>query len=136
MDRKSCIAVLAMAGVAIGGCGGSKPLSRAELVKQANVICKEREAKVQAVLKTARELKAAERTLLPTMTDAVARLRALRPPESSRAQYTQFVALDAALVTGIRRNLAGQHADSAAESARGHKRYRLTQQLGLSECKG
>ncbi len=136
MKRELLVAVGVAIAVAGSGCG-SGTLSRTELVQKANAICKKREASIAASVARVRDVRAfraAERQLLPTMVDAVARLKALNPPESARRQYERFVADDRALVAGIRRRLAGSQG-YPKENLRGHQRYGLIRQLGLTDCR-
>jgi hypothetical protein len=134
MDRKPVVVVVVAAvALANAGCGGSsKPLSRAELVKHVNAICKPREARIQATLRRTKSIPAAERELLPTMEKSIDDLAGLKAPARLQARYARFVADERIHVVGIRRTLAGKPNKPGTEH--GHERYRLVTELGFTEC--
>jgi hypothetical protein len=134
MDRKSLVALVAAATVATAGCGGSSALSRTDLVRHVNAICGQREARIQAVLASSREYRAAERRLLPAMDKDVRALDALKPPSSLQARYERFVADERLRVTRMSRTLAGKPVSDAPDAEHGHERYGLIRALGFTDC--
>jgi hypothetical protein len=132
MDRRFLIVTATAIAVTFGGCGSSSSLTRAELVKQANAICKRREATLYRVLTTARSRAVVQRKLVPTMDNSVADLAALKPPTSMKARYERFIADQRFRMNRIRRELLGK---PNRGPNRGHERYNLIVQLGFRECR-
>jgi len=110
--RSACAAVgAATIALALGGCGDDKKtssdsastgLSRAELVKQANAICKPHFEKISAgaskvlaggKLPNPRAFgKLAQQTIVPQYTAQIAELRALKPGDDTTADYRAWLA--------------------------------------------
>jgi hypothetical protein len=102
-----CVSVLALVGL-VTGCGGGggddEPLTKAEYVKQGNVICAEGLDELRATLKTyVKEFKAdpsneaakradlVESTVLPTFKTEVEGLSELRPPSADEDEITAML---------------------------------------------
>ena len=137
MERAVLIAVVGAIAFAAAGCGGSKTLSRAELVKQVNAICKQREARTEAVAARAKTLLVAEQRALPIVSKSVDDLGALKPPASVRAKYARFVAYERTMLAKGRRALAGRGVgrETRQDAQLGHARYGLITELGFTACR-
>lgn len=140
MERMGVVALGAALALVAGGCGGAKPLSRAEFVKRADAVCL-REYKAQvAVLKAslasgAHRLAAgvAGARLEALVRREVEALEALRPPGELQATFARWRGM---LRAGIGQHLpraadmtAAQHARLMATATR---REALKRSLGLT----
>lgn len=137
---------LLTASLAVGaaGCGGSSTLTHAQLVSQANAVCRTKNTQVAALgnPSTLAGLQHALALGIPIAEQAETKLRALKPPASDAATFRDTLALDAQAlavdrqaeaaagagnVTSFRRFL--QQATSISNQARAK-----ASQLGLTDC--
>jgi hypothetical protein len=141
--------VLAVAALAVAGCGGGgkkDQVTAAELVKQADAICREERgtfARVQAHPPPNASI-AAEQTgeLLQATERANASLRDLRPPDQLRAQYERYLEARGRAVDQLKRgkdaaddrNSADYGAAQAALAREAPDRRKLARALGLKVC--
>jgi hypothetical protein len=121
------------------GCGGSTPLSRAQLVRQANAICMRRTARIAAVQRSSKgNAKAFMSAALPVASRTLDELKALKPPTSMKGAYDRFIAGERAQVAqaesalvAFRANRRPAHGETVAQM---HAQARVTQELGLEDC--
>jgi len=134
MERKTCCAAVVTAAVAFAGCGGSGPLSRADLAKKGEAICKQQIARFYAIARRAGSLKAGLSTALPMIVRSVDQLAALKPPTELRAEYARFISLEHARLLRIQRALAGRPLPQPT-TPQGHAEDRVRDELGLPSCR-
>jgi len=126
MQWKRVVALGATLGLVASGCGGSKPLSRAEFVKRANAVCL-REYKAQVAVLKASLATGAHRLaagVAGARLEALQRrelqaLEALRPPDELQATFARW--------RGMWRAGLGQHVPPVADmTAAQHAQLRAT----------
>lgn len=145
MHWKGAAAVGAALVLSAGGCGGSKPLSKAEFVKQADAVCVRSRAQEITMLKTAVAQKKAQH-LSETQARAefiprivaieqreLSQLESLKPPGELQAAFAQWKrALGVEIKQNFRSNpTPAQHAQFIAAAA---QRARLKGTLGFKQC--
>ncbi len=140
------IPIVSVAAVALIGCGssGSKSLSNADFVRQANQICTDVNRKVAALpaVRTFSDIEADGPKELSYVNGALAKLQALKAPSAKQAAFSQYLASvkqEAALVSQLdaaakHRNLAQIKAIASSGQASGQQVHAQATQLGLSEC--
>jgi predicted small lipoprotein YifL len=132
--------MVAMLALGLASCGGSGPLSRADLVKQANAICKQRTADVAAMRKRVhtRDFATFVAAVLPVVDKDTSKLEALKPPQELKSAYTTWTAGVRAQITHVRGSLAALRAHRRAPSgespAAAERQAKLARQLGLTSC--
>jgi predicted small lipoprotein YifL len=132
--------VAAVLAVGLASCGSSGPLSRAEFTKQANAICKQRTADIEAARKQVhtRDFASIIVAALPVVEKAESKLAALKPPKELQTRYTQYVAGVRAQLAQIKRGLAAMRAHRRVPSETsniGERQAQLVQQLGIQGCR-
>jgi len=136
------IRVLALVALVLGlaSCGGSRPLSRADLVKQANAICRQRAADIAATRKRVhtRDFATFVAAALPVADRAASKLEGLKPPKELTSAYSRWTAGVRAQVTQIKRALAALRAHRRVPNGEGlaaaEREAKLARQLGLTGC--
>lgn len=146
--RRSPLLVLAAA-LALAGCGGSGgksggTLTKAEFVAQANAICKDYEARIDALGEpgSVDDLVDLAAKAKPIAESGVAQLRALKPPEELQTRYDEYLAtgdVNVALLAQL--GIAAKAGDFAAIEKVGtegednsDKAHGIAAELGLTEC--
>lgn len=143
----STVAVLTAAVVVVAGCGGgSRPLTREELIARGDALCREAEqrfAQIQAQPPgSARE--AADQTgeLIDVSKDELDGLRRLHPPDDLKPALGRYIAAREAVIDVFERGrdaADNQHARAygAAQKQVGAgegERYRLARAVGFTAC--
>ena len=139
MDRKGVGAAVAVLALGIASCGGSAALSRAELTKRANAICKHRTAKINAAqVRRKGSTTAFMAAALPIASKSLDELAALKPPASLKSKYDQFMTGERSQIGTVRRALAALRAGrrpGPGESVGDlHRQAQVTRDLGLEAC--
>jgi hypothetical protein len=145
MDWKGAAAVAAALALAVGGCGGSSTLSKAEFVKRAEAVCVRLRNEGFALLKTAESQRKAQHLseaqvkarLAPKVAAVEARqlrnLAALNPPSELQTTYVQWRrVLGAMLSVGVHPRVSA--AEEAKRVAESEQRERLRSKLGIRQC--
>jgi hypothetical protein len=138
MDRK-VVGALALA-LALASCGSST-LSRADLVKQANAICRHQQSLLNSEQKRAgRNFRAFVSGALPIVERRFEELKKLTPSSSSlKASYARFVGYERVNLAQVREIVAaqrtGRRPSVIQHNEEGHKRAALVESLHLSECR-
>jgi hypothetical protein len=136
MRRKTVGAVVVAVALGATGCGGDKPLTHAELVKQAVTICKRMQSEAGRVFRHARrgnqaQTRAELGAVVKRGTDD---LDGLKPPSADSARFDGYVkALRtqlASITSTTRSTTASQRRQQQASEAA--KRYK--EEIGLSRC--
>jgi hypothetical protein len=80
-------------GVAVAGCGGAKPLTRAQLVSRANALCTHVHAEIKNIgpAKTPQELVRLTRKLAGFEQHALESMRSLQPPPALAADWKHMI---------------------------------------------
>lgn len=133
--------------LAAGGCGESKPLTTAELVKQANAICAKTHAQEASLLQVvsaqvrAQHLSQAQARarVVPRWTalerERLHQLEGLKPLDEMKASYTKW---KQDILTEITHFGESEESSSSAAHARlvavAEQRERLKRELGLEQC--
>jgi len=132
--------------LAAGGCGGSKPLTKAEFVKQAEAACVRSHAQQVSMLKAAAADEQAQHLsevqarakLIPKITAVEHRqleqLASLKPPDELQSTFVQWrQALGVELAYGVHAatQTPAQHAQMMSAADR---RQRLQGKLGVRRC--
>jgi hypothetical protein len=140
MDRKvvGALAMALVAALALASCG-SGSLSRADLVKQANAICRHRAAQIASMQRRyANNFRGLVAAALPVASKGLDELRKLKPPSSLKTRYEQFLALERAQLDQVRAALVaqktGRRPRTAEPPAQIHRRGDVTRELGLTAC--
>jgi hypothetical protein len=138
-------AVLAVAALALGGCGGSspKPLTRAELTAKADAICKIVSAKlatktvnsVQGIARTAPELASFEQLALNELSKLV-------PPATLESDWKMFIAGAQTLAENTAKlgeyaksnNLKGAGPLITSSEATQHRMLLIVKRDGITSC--
>ena len=143
--RRAPFLVLAAA-LALAGCGGGgkTTLSKAEFVAQANAICKDYDARINALGDpgSIEDLVGLAAKAKPIAEDGVAKLRALKAPEDLQARYDEYLATgDVNIAFLARLGEAAKSGDFAAIEKIGtegednsDKAHGIAAELGLTEC--
>ncbi len=136
MNRKIGALVLALVVV---GCGGSGTLSRAELVKQANAICRRRTAQIESIRgHYARDFRGFLVAAFPAARKSLDELQALKPPSSLKHSYEEFLSGERAQIEHVRAIVAAQKAGRRPGPGEGvtqiHRQGRIVHSLGLEAC--
>jgi hypothetical protein len=135
MDCKLLGAVAAALVLVFAGCGSSKPLSRADYVKQANAICARRRAMIAATQKRhGHDFKGAIKEALPGYTKSVDQLAGLKGPADVRAKMAQIVTIERAQISRVKAALDGRRASNTEDGRATQRGTALKQQLGLTAC--
>lgn len=145
--RRSPLLVLAAA-LALAGCGGGGTsggtLTKAEFVAQANAICKDYEARIDALGEPGSidDLVDLAAKAKPIAESGVAQLRALKPPEELQTRYDEYLAtgdVNVALLAQL--GIAAKAGDFAAIEKIGtegednsDRAHGIAAELGLTEC--
>lgn len=153
MRRSLLLLVLpGLAALALAGCGGDgnggaaagTTLTKAEFVAQANALCKDYDARIDALGEPAgiEDLVALAEQAKPIAEEAVAKLRALTPPEDLQAGYDEYLAtgdVNVALLAEL--GEAAKSGDVAAierigteGEANADKAHGIAAELGLADC--
>ena len=145
MRHEPLLGLLAAA-LALASCGGGgkTALSKAEFVAQANAICKDYDARINALgdPQSIEDLVGLVEKAKPIAEDGVAKLRALEAPEDLQAGYDDYLA------TGdVNIELLGQLGEAAKSGdaaaiekigtegeANADKAHGIAAELGLTEC--
>jgi hypothetical protein len=140
--RGKIVRALLVVALALGlaSCGSSKPLSRADLVKQANVICKQRSTGIDKLRpRYARSLVGLVAAATPVIDESIADLGKLKPPSELKGKYAQFIAGERARVARLKTAVAAFKAHrrppSESSAADEHRLTALKEQLGLGTCR-
>lgn len=104
------LAVLAAAVLLLSACGGSSRLTKAELIKQGDVICKDARTKADPVGTNLGAPSQANLSqwadafgqLLPIYEDMTGKLKALSPPETDQATWDQITGGLDKVVAGVK----------------------------------
>jgi len=138
----SSLAALALAGCGGGGAGDT--LTKAEFVAQANVICKDYDARITALGEpsTIEDLVGLAEKAKPLAEEAVASLRALKPPAELQGSYDEYLATGGANIEFLAKlGEAASSGDAAAiqkvgteAQANADKAHGIAGKLGLTEC--
>lgn len=149
MGRALLLSASVLATVALAGCGGGGDksggtLTKAEFVAQANALCKDYDARIDALGEPAgiEDLVALAEQAKPIAEEAVAKLRALTPPEDLQAGYDEYLAtgdVNVALLAEL--GEAAKSGDVAAierigteGEANADKAHGIAAELGLADC--
>jgi hypothetical protein len=91
--RLSVLIVALALGVAVAGCGSTKPLTRAQLVSHANALCTHVHAEVKNIgpAKTPQELVRLTRKLASFEQHALESMRSLKPPSALAADWKHMI---------------------------------------------
>lgn len=140
----SGLAALALAGCGGGGDSAGGKLTKAEFVAQANAICKDYDARIDALGDpgSIEDLVGLAGKATPIAEDSVAKLRALKAPEDLQAGYDEYLAsgdVNVALLTQL--GEAAKSGDFAAIEKIGtegednaDKAHGIAAELGLTDC--
>jgi len=143
MHGKWAGGLLVVMALVAGGCGESKPLTKAEFVQRANAVCARSHAQQFAELKAAVAQKEAQHLseaqarakLIPQITrvkqSQLKQLESLKPPTELQSTYVQWKAAIGTEITEEARSAPltpAQHAQLLAFSA---QRERLKSKLGV-----
>lgn len=149
MRRSHLLLLSGLAALALAGCGGGgdqsgRTLTKAELVAQANAICKDYDARIDALGDpgSIEDLVGLSEKAKPIAEDGVARLRALKAPEDLQASYDEYLATgDANIELLVQLGEAAKSGDVAAIEKIGtegennaDKAHGIAAELGLTEC--
>jgi hypothetical protein len=146
----SRVAVILTVASVLAGCGGGDDgggrLSQAELVSQADAICKDYEGKLNALTPpvSAEEVVEFADKSVPIAQEGTAALGELRPPEALQETYDAWLAQGEKAIDIVKRlRAAAQEGDQpelqriAAEAqSTDAESNRLADELGLKECGG
>jgi hypothetical protein len=154
-SKFALLAILALA-FAVAGCGDSKhdsgentpaaspPLTKSELIAQADAICKSSEAKINAIESpdTIEALSDALDKQMAIIEPAVAKLGALTPPEELSADYKAWIAAmndRKELLEKMQKAAASGATDAVTkvvnEGEAGNKELEtLSKKIGFKEC--
>jgi hypothetical protein len=140
-QRAACAAVALS--LCLAGCGGSKTLSRSELVTRANTACRHANAQVSALAPVSPGLPGVAdyaHRLQPIAGRLVSQLNALDAPDSVRAPFRRYVAAMRAGVAKLpalgaaARRGDAQDVERLSAAIGSRPTDRLATQLGLSAC--
>ena len=149
MRRTFLLVLPGLAALALAGCGGGGDsaggtLTKAEFVAQANAICKDYDARIDALGDpgSIEDLVGLAEKAKPIAEDGVARLRALKAPENLQASYDEYLATgDANIELLVQLGEAAKSGDVAAIEKIGtegednaDKAHGIAAELGLTEC--
>ena len=149
MRRTFLLVLPGLAALALAGCGGGGDsaggtLTKAEFVAQANAICKDYDARIDALGDpgSIEDLVGLAEKAKPIAEDGVARLRALKAPENLQASYDEYLATgDANIDLLVQLGEAAKSGDVAAIEKIGtegednaDKAHGIAAELGLTEC--
>ena len=149
MRRTFLLVLPGLAALALAGCGGGGDsaggtLTKAELVAQANAICKDYDARINALgdPQSIEDLVGLVEEAKPIAEDAVAKLRALKAPEDLQASYDKYLATgDVNIEFLAQLGEAAKSGDAAAIEKTGtdgqsnaDKAHGIAAELGLTEC--
>ncbi len=135
MDRKMLSAVVAALALALASCGGSsKPLSRADFAKQANTICKRRQALIATAQRQHRnDFRGAVKQALPGFTKSLDELASLKAPTEDKARLAEIISIEREQLARIQAAMAGRR-QTQETTADIHKQANLKRELGLTSC--
>lgn len=134
MRGKALAAVVVLAIAGMSGCGGSKPLTRAQFVSQVSAVCQRGHARVQAVFKDVKSQPPATTrarwfTALRAMSKELDRVDA---PEALRSPYAAYVgALRAQFAIMMNGDAPHNPADARRQEDANHTATRLAAQMHL-----
>ncbi len=149
MHRKVAAVIAAVAALAVGGCGGEDALTRAELVRQGDVICRQEARQTNTALTTAgKQAKGhleENAELIAGMLAKVKRYResaatqldGLEPPAELQPRYDKYVAgmRDLAkLLPTVEALQTGKDPNTRAREARGQTNRTLAKAIGFKSC--
>ena len=149
MRRTLLLSLAGLAALALAGCGGGGDtaggtLTKAEFVAQANAICKDYDARIDALGDpgSIEDLVGLAEKAKPIAEDGVARLRALKAPENLQASYDEYLATgDANIELLVQLGEAAKSGDVAAIEKIGtegeenaDKAHGIAAELGLTDC--
>jgi len=137
-----------LAALALAGCGGGDTaggtLTKAEFVAQANAICKDYDARIDALGEpgSIEDLVGLAAKAKPLAEEAVASLRALKAPEDLQARYDEYLATgDVNIDLLVQLGEAAKSGDDTAIEMIGTegednagKAHGIAAELGLTEC--
>lgn len=91
--RALLLIAIASLAIAVAGCGSAQPLSRAQLVRHANALCKQVQEKVKKAgpTKTAQDLARVARKLAGFEQQQIESMHNLTPPRSMAADWKQMI---------------------------------------------
>lgn len=126
MALRNALAALLVLPVTVAACGGggNEAPSRAENVRQANAICATANARVEKGFDTSSDARVREGVIsqavvrYPVAKATLAKMRALDPPETGRAQWDAFVRAQADAVAGFKRLVGGGGTQTALSLGR------------------
>ena len=139
---------LAVAVVAVTGCGGGDRLSREEYARQADEICRKYEAELHEVeqelvrAESPDDVAAAIDRGIPVVERGVADLRALEPPEELQDDVERWLELNEENAKTLERLRDAAHENDAAELQRvateadenERRADELARKIGLDDC--
>ncbi len=149
MGRALLLVLPGLAALALAGCGGGGDksggtLTKAEFVALANAICKDYDARIDALGEPAsiEDLVGLAEKAKPIADDGVAKLRALKAPEDLQASYDKYLATgDVNIDLLMQLGEAAKSGDVAAIEKIGtegednaDKAHGIAAELGLTEC--
>ncbi len=124
--------------IAAVGCGGSKPLTRAEFVKRADAVCQHASAKFAANLKKgsahAESAAAFRAAFKQDLHDMVSGLEAIHAPKDLETTYAKFTAARSDEVDAMISRAAGASNVDARQEKATHAATALKGKLGLRIC--
>ena len=149
MRRTFLLVLPGLAALALAGCGGGADspggtLTKAEFVAQANAICKDYDARIDALGDpgSIEDLVGLAEKAKPIAEDGVAKLRGLKAPEDLQASYDEYLATgDVNIELLVRLGDAAKSGDVAVIEKIGtdgednaDKAHGIAAELGLTEC--
>ena len=149
MRRTLLLSLAGLAALALAGCGGGGDtaggtLTKAEFVAQANAICKDYDARIDALGEpgSIEDLVGLAEKAKPIAEDGVAKLRALKAPEDLQASYDEYLATgDVNIELVVQLGEAAKSGDVAAIEKIGtegeenaDKAHGIAAELGLTDC--
>jgi hypothetical protein len=138
MDRKAIATGVAALGLALAGCGpAAAPMTRAEFVKQATVICRHRLVRYRAATAQAHgDYRRAMTAAVPALEASVDKLAALRPPTALRSAFAEVLAFERHQVDVAHETLSTGRApaDATEHGAPLHRHEQMRAEMGMGDC--
>jgi hypothetical protein len=140
MHRKVAAALVAALALGLGtaGCGGTESLSRAELARRSDTICRRAQRRGQALMREASAMarggarfddSAARSQISSLLRDMADDLDELAPPDELEDQFDDFIAIQRKRADAI---VSGGEPDGGA--ATNHRSATLVHQFGFRVC--